>query len=74
MHDRMGISTFNIQSVRFKVDNLKILLVQNHVDILYITESWLDSNIGNNEIRIDMYNLIKLVGVQKGHGGIIISY
>ena len=65
------IAHLNIQSVRFKVDNLKILLVQNHIDILCITESWLDCNIGNNEIQIDGYNICRLDRIHKGHGGIL---
>ena len=39
------IAHLNIQSVRYKVDHVRVLLNDNNIDILCITESWLDCNI-----------------------------
>ena len=57
----------NIQSVRYKVDHVRVLLNDNNIDILCMTESWLS----DNEINIDGYNICRLDRTHKGHGGIL---
>ena len=65
------IAHLNIQSLRYKVDNVRVLLVENNIDILCISESWLESSIGNNEINIDGYNICRLDRIHMHHGGIL---
>ena len=65
------IAHLNIQSLRYKVDNVRVLLVENNIDILCISEIWLESSIGNNEINIDGYNICRSDRVHMHHGGIL---
>jgi hypothetical protein len=65
------IAHINIQSLRYKVDHIRVLLDLNQIYILCMTETWLDSNISNNEIHIDGYNIIRLDRSHMQHGGIL---
>ena len=44
-----------------------MLLVQNHIDILFITERYVDCNITDNAIQIGGYTIRRL---DKGYGWI----
>ena len=65
------IAHVNIQSLRYKVDDIRILLNDNNFDVLCLTETWLDNNIDDNEIKIDGYNINRLDRTDKQHGGIL---
>jgi exonuclease III len=64
------IGHLNIQSLRFKVDHVRILLNDNF-DLLCLTETWLNGNINDSEIKIDGYNVSRLDRTHMGHGGIL---
>ncbi len=66
------IAHLNIRSLRGKVDHLRILLNQNNIDVLCLTETWLNDSVCDNEVFIDGYNLCRLDRIfDMEHGGIL---
>ena len=53
------IAHINIHSLINKFDELCVLIKYTDVDILCITETWLDNNIYDNEITIENYDLFR---------------
>jgi len=62
----------NIQSLGNKIDHIKLLLQCNNIDLLYVTETWLNDNYSDDDINVNGYNLCRLdrEGIMS-HGGII---
>ena len=54
------IAHLNVCSLRHKVDHVRILLNENDIDILCLTETWLDRNINDSDIKIDGYKISRL--------------
>ena len=54
------IAHINAQSFLPKYDELKLLLYSMQIDILCISETWLNADIGKTEIEIDNYVLYRL--------------
>ena len=50
---------FNTQSLLPKIDEIKLLVNYMNIDILCITESWLNDSIGNDEVAINGYILYR---------------
>ena len=69
----LKIAHLNIQSLRNKIDHLNILLHDNNIDILCITETWLTNEIDDSEISIPGYSICRndRDNLERGHGGII---
>ena len=69
----LKIAHLNIQSLRNKIDHLNILLHDNNIDILCITETWLTNEIYDSEISIPGYSICRndRDNLERGHGGII---
>ena len=67
----LKVAHINVRSLRYKVDYLNILLCDNDIDILGVTETWLDSNIDDSEVPIDGYNLCRVDRKNENHGGIV---
>ena len=53
--------------MRHKIDDLERIIEVNNIDIIGITETWLDSSIGNGEIHIPGFSLHRLD--RSGHRG-----
>ena len=64
----LKIGHLNIRSILGKMDTLKISLNENPFDVLTISETWLTSNISDDEISIPGYSLTKNDRIEK-HGG-----
>ncbi len=47
------IAHLNIRSLLGKVDHLRILLNQNNIDVLCLTETWLNKNVCDIEVTIE---------------------
>ena len=66
------IAHLNVCSLRHKVDHVRILLNENDIDIHCLTETWLDKNINDGDIRIDGYKISRFDRVvDMEHGGIL---
>ena len=49
----------NAQSIVTKIDDLTVLLKNNHVDIACITESWLSSSVPDSAVNINGYTIVR---------------
>ena len=68
-----GLTIFhlNIRSLFYKLDQVKLMLMQANIDLMYITETWLNDNISNHELAIQGYKLVRKDRSTKRGGGII---
>ena len=55
----LKIAQLNIQSLRPKVDFIQILLNENNIDILTLSETWLHEDIDDSEVYIPEYFIIR---------------
>ena len=55
----LKIAHINIRSLINKFDEMCVLIKYTDVDILCITETWLDNYISDNEITIENYDLFR---------------
>ena len=60
------------RSIVRKVDELKLLVHDENSDIIFITESWTAEHIGEAEINIPGYDLIRKDRMNKRGGGCLI--
>ena len=50
----------NVQSLKDKVDELRVFIEERKCPILVVAETWLDASHSNNEVKINGYNLTRL--------------
>ena len=55
-----------------KVDEFKILLLEEDHDIVFVTESWTQVHIGDAEINVEGYDLFRKIRKTSRGGGCII--
>ena len=56
-----------------QLDNLKLVCAIHHPDVICIVESWLDKEISDSELSLDvMYNVSRIV--QNRHGGGVLIF
>lgn len=68
----LKIAHINIQSVINKVDYINILLHNNCIDVLCLTETWLTDDIDDAELNINGYSIYRLDRQnEKSHGGVM---
>ena len=60
----------NARSIVRKADELKLLVHDENSDIIFITESWTAEHIGEAEINIPGYDLIRKDRMNKRGGGV----
>ena len=54
------------------LDELAQVMKDNYFDIVFVTESWLNSNIPDDVIQIEDYRVFRRDREGKGHGGVCI--
>lgn len=59
----------NIRSLPSKFEQVEILLENESIKILNLSQSWLSSEINNNSIRIENYKIYRLDRKKKKKGG-----
>ena len=59
----------NVMSLAPKIDELRVFLQHDKIDICCITETWLKDTIGDNVINIQNYQLLRKDRVHAQHGG-----
>ena len=62
----------NVRSLLPKVDELALLLSQNPVNVLAVTESWLNDDIDDDLVSISGYNLFRKDRSYRRGGGICV--
>ena len=55
-----------------KVDEFKILLLEEDYDIVFVTESWTQAHVGDAEINVEGYDLFRKDRKTSRGGGCII--
>ena len=68
----LSIMYFNARSVLSKLDDLRLMCTLEKPDVVCIVETWLCSDITNNEIAIPEYTVHRLD--RNRHGGGILIY
>lgn len=64
------LAHINVRGLRSSLDGLKILTSKNPIDVLTVSETWLNSNIPNQEIDLTGYNLIRKDRINGRGGGV----
>ncbi len=69
------LASLNITSLVYHIDELRVFLASNRVDVLAINETRLDSNIMDSEVHIPGYEIIRRDRCINGrHGGGVCFY
>ena len=68
----LKISTLNICSLRRKIDDLERVLHEEEIDIICVTETWLDDSINDGEIEIPGYCVHRRDRLGRRGGGVCI--
>ena len=71
-HIQLRVATLNICSLRYKINDLERLLDEEEIDIIGITETWLDSTFGDGELHIAGYTLHRLDRSGRRGGGVCV--
>ena len=71
---RLSIGHANVRGLCKHLNEVKILLENTPLDVLALTETHLNSNISDNELRIDGYNIKRKDRVNREGGGCAIYY
>ena len=62
----------NARSIVKKVDDFKILLIEEGYDMVFVTESWTQAHIGDAEINVEGYDLFRKDRKTSRGGGCLI--
>ena len=68
----LKIIQLNTRSITNKLDQIRLMLPKKSIDILAITETWLDNSWTDNELVVSGYNLFRRDRETAQGGGIII--
>ena len=64
------LASLNINKLITHMDQLRILLAHNEIDILSINETKLHETISDNEVNISGYGVIRRHRITNGGGGV----
>lgn len=64
------LSLANVMSLAPKIDEVRLFLHQNSVDIFCITETWLKDLIDDSVINVENYTLVRKDRIHAQHGGV----
>ena len=68
------IAHLNVRSLTSSIDDVHCLLLDNKIDVLAVSETWLDTSIGNAEVCPDGYDLLRRDRNRNGGGvGIFVN-
>src|SRR6266496_5577847 len=65
-------AVINCRSVFLKLPLLRILIETHSLDIVYLTETWLTSEISNNSLFLNDFFIVRKDRVSKRGGGVMI--
>ena len=64
------LASLNINKLITHIDQLRILLAHNEIDILSINETKLNETTSDNEVNISGYDIIRQDKITNGGGGV----
>ncbi|CAH3194280.1 unnamed protein product [Porites evermanni] len=64
------LASLNINKLITHIDQLRILLAHNEIDILSINETKFNETISDNEVNISGYDIIRRDRITNGGGGV----
>ena len=67
----MTIEHVNAQSLLGSIDVIRLLVVERNIDVLCVSETWLNSNTPDVFVKISGYNIFRYDG---GRGGGVCIY
>lgn len=70
----MKLVSYNVRSLTNKLPQLEAILQETSIDALCISESWLNSDVSNDQIRINGYKIYRLDRKIKHRGGVVCAY
>ena len=70
--NRIKLSHLNVRSIRNHLMQVRELVVDEKLDILALSETWLNSSTTNAEVKIQEYNIYRLDRKHKKGGGVCI--
>ena len=70
VHRSFKIASVNSHSLLAHIDELRILLSDNPIDILAINETKLDSSVKDNQVRVKGYKIKRRDRLSDGGGGV----
>ena len=62
----------NVRSLAPKMDEISYFMLHNHVDLAFITETWLRESIPDSIIHIPGYTVFRRDRIRDNHGGVCI--
>ena len=68
----LNVVHLNIRSVIYKIDQIRMMISQAKIDVLCLSESWLNPNITDSELSIEGYKRFRKDRTLKKGGGILI--
>ena len=72
-HNRfLNVIYFNARSLPSHIDNIRFLVYKSEIDIMLVTETWLQDNMPINMFEISGYNIFRCDRTYKTHGGVAI--
>lgn len=57
--NRLKITSLNIRSLAPKLEQVEVLLSDEKIDLLSLTETWLKPTLSNNLVRIDNFKIYR---------------
>ena len=64
------LASLNINKLTTHIDELRILLAYNEIDILSVSETKLDETTTDNEVKIPGYTIVRRDRISNGGGGV----
>lgn len=64
----------NIRSLPSKFEQVELLLDEENIKILNLSESWLDKDVTNSMLRIEQYKIHRLDRQKRKKGGGLCTY
>ena len=59
MHNGLLMASINVRSLLPKIEEIQLLLSSTAMDLLSISETWLDDSISDSEIAVQGYSVIR---------------
>ena len=71
-HTVITIGHLNINHLRYKMEEIREIIIHHKLHILGVTETWLDQTVSDGEVEIQGYRMFRLDRKGKAGGGVCI--